>query len=72
VFRLEDSGHNPDDLSQALKVAFSGDEKLATGILFRTRADSAYEDHLPQLKEKPLVEQEIMGVDISRLMEELF
>jgi 2-oxoglutarate ferredoxin oxidoreductase subunit beta len=70
IYKLEDEGHDPTDLSAALAVAGNNDGRLPTGIFYRDDRP-AYEDGLPQLSGDPLAEQDISAIDISGLMDSL-
>lgn len=69
VYKLEESGYNPEDKLAALAKSYEWDGKIPIGIFYREKR-STYEEQLPQLKDKPLVEQDISNVDISRLIDE--
>ncbi len=69
VYKLEEAGHNQSDKNAALAKAFELEDtnykKLAIGIFYKIERPT-YESQLPQLKEKPLVEQDISNVDLSK------
>jgi len=70
VYKIEDDkSYNPNDKMAAFAKSYEWDSKIPIGIFYREQR-ATYEDQLPQLKEKPLIEQDISNVDISRLMEE--
>jgi 2-oxoglutarate ferredoxin oxidoreductase subunit beta len=73
-YKLEGSGHDPADRMSALEKAFesskTGYEKLPVGVFFKEER-ATYEDTLPQIKEKALVEQSLKGLDISAVYPEL-
>jgi len=55
VERLEDTGHDPADFDAALKLAFSGEDKIPIGIYYRKEA-SHFTGQIPALAEGPLIE----------------
>lgn len=68
VYKLEEnSGFSK---KEALKILDQGLEKLAIGVLYKSNRE-AYHTHLPQLSEKPLIEQSIEKIDIGGLLEKL-
>jgi 2-oxoglutarate ferredoxin oxidoreductase subunit beta len=71
-YKLQDSGHDPTDRFKALEKALepmqTNYERIPVGIFYKEERPS-YEELLPQLKEKALVEQEL-EVDISQIYEE--
>ena len=66
VYKLEKDGYSQ---KEALKILDQEPEKLAIGILYRSDR-KAYHEHLPQLKNKPLIKQSIEKIDIGKLIEE--
>ena len=66
---MEDSGHKTDDKLAALTKAWeetnSEYKKVPIGVFYKENRPT-YEDELPQLKEKPLVQHDISKVDISK------
>ncbi|MFH0736950.1 MAG: 2-oxoacid:ferredoxin oxidoreductase subunit beta [Candidatus Micrarchaeota archaeon] len=73
-YKLEGAGHNPADRMLALEKAFeqvkTNYEKLPIGVFFKEERPT-YEDTLPQIKDKALVEQSLKGLDISAVYAEL-
>ncbi len=73
VYKLEEANHNPKDKKAAREKA---DEDIATDYnmvpigLFYKEERPAYEDQLPQVKDKPLIEKEL-DVDLAKAYEEL-
>jgi len=67
-YKLDAAGHDPADKNKALQKAFeqheTNYEKMPIGVFFREQRPT-YEDTLPQIKEKALVEQEIGNIDVS-------
>ncbi|MFQ5711912.1 MAG: thiamine pyrophosphate-dependent enzyme [Candidatus Geothermarchaeales archaeon] len=70
VYKLEETGYDPTDKTQAFLKAQEWDDKIPVGILYR-EVRPTYEDELPQIAEAPLAKQDVGDVDISRLMDEL-
>jgi 2-oxoglutarate ferredoxin oxidoreductase subunit beta len=69
VYKVEDEGHNPGDKAAALKKAQEWGDRIPIGIIFK-QDRPVYEDSLPQLKEKPLVNQPIDPMRLKKLVEE--
>lgn len=73
VYKLEGSGHNPKDRDAALAKAFEQEktnyEKLPIGLFYKEER-ATYEEQLPQLNGKPLAEQDISNIDVSKAYEE--
>ncbi len=67
-YKLQDAGHDPADKFKALEKALedfhSGYEKIPIGVFYK-ESRQTYEDTLPQIKDKALVEQDVSDVDIS-------
>jgi 2-oxoglutarate ferredoxin oxidoreductase subunit beta len=67
-YKLQDSGHDASNINAALDKAFeafnSNYEKIPVGVFYKADRPT-YEDTLPQLKEKALVEQDLSSLDIS-------
>jgi 2-oxoglutarate/2-oxoacid ferredoxin oxidoreductase subunit beta len=74
VYKLQDAGHDVTSREKALAKAFESFdtdfEKLPIGIFYKVERPT-YEDTLPQIKDKALVEHELKGIDISQAYEEL-
>jgi len=74
VYKLQDAGHDYANRELALQKAFEGPdsnfEKLPIGIFYKVERPT-YEDTLPALKEKALVEHPLTGIDVSQAFEEL-
>jgi 2-oxoglutarate ferredoxin oxidoreductase subunit beta len=73
VYKLEDSGHDPKNKDVALAKAFEQEktnyERLPIGLFYKEERPT-YESQLPQLKDKPLVEQDISNIDLSKAYED--
>jgi 2-oxoglutarate ferredoxin oxidoreductase subunit beta len=73
-YKLSDAGHDPSERSKALEKAMedfnSGYEKIPVGVFYKTERPT-YEDTLPQIKEKALVEHPLDNIDISSVYAEL-
>ncbi|MEW6035579.1 MAG: thiamine pyrophosphate-dependent enzyme [Candidatus Micrarchaeota archaeon] len=67
-YKLQDAGHDSSDKPRALDKAMedfrSNYEKIPVGVFYK-ESRPTYEDSLPQLKEKALVEHSLDGIDIS-------
>lgn len=61
VYKLEESGYEPNDRKKALEKAFeeveSNYERIPVGIFYKEEKET-YEEQNPQIKEKPLIEHE--------------
>jgi len=63
--------HDPTDRDAALRLALNlGTDRLPIGILYRAKRP-AFEDHLPQAAQTPLVDHDIQNINIAHLMEEM-
>ncbi len=69
VYRLEDTSYTPNDKVVAFQKALELETKLPTGIIYKTEKP-LFEESLPQIKEKPLIDQPIDNIDIERLFSE--
>jgi 2-oxoglutarate/2-oxoacid ferredoxin oxidoreductase subunit beta len=73
VYKLEAEGHDAANRMKALEKAYeqvaSNYERLPIGVFFREERPT-YEDTLPQIKEKALVEQSLNGIDISAALDD--
>lgn len=80
LYKLEETGHDPSDIKQALEVAETWPlrhlapdgytEKIATGILYKTDRPT-WEDGIPQISEIPLAKQSIDSIDVGKLIQDL-
>jgi 2-oxoglutarate ferredoxin oxidoreductase subunit beta len=68
VYKLETEGHDTTDRMKAIEKAYeqvkTNYERLPIGVFFKEER-ATYEDTLPQIKEKALVDQPLSGLDIS-------
>ncbi len=73
VYKLQDAGHDPTNRMLALQKAFEGPdsnfEKLPIGVFYKVERPT-YEDSIPALKDKALVEYPLSGIDVSSAFEE--
>ncbi len=73
VYKLDECGHDPSDKMKALEKAFEQEktnyEKMPIGLFYKEELPT-YESQLPQLKEKSLIAQNILNIDISKTCEE--
>lgn len=69
IYKLEETPHDVKNYGQALSVALKQEEKIPIGVLYQVEKPT-FEDELPQIKEKPLVKQNIEAIDISKSLEE--
>ena len=68
VYKLEAENHNPQDKPEAFNKSQEWGDKIPIGLFYKERR-STYEDELPQIAEKPLVQQDIENIDISGLLD---
>jgi 2-oxoglutarate ferredoxin oxidoreductase subunit beta len=73
IYKLEGTGHDQSNknmaLQKALEEAATNYQKLPIGLFYNV-PEPVYEEQLPQLKDKPLVEQD-MEIDLSEAYAEL-
>lgn len=70
VYKLEDDkNYDPTNKDMAFKKATAKEDKLPIGI-FYTESRPTYEDEVFEIKDKPLAEQDISGIDISNTLRE--
>ncbi|MFZ2411594.1 MAG: 2-oxoacid ferredoxin oxidoreductase, partial [Candidatus Methanoperedens sp.] len=69
VYDLENAEHNSGDKMAAFLKSQEWGEKIPIGVFYKVLSPT-YEDELPQIKEMPLVKQQIENADISKLMED--
>jgi len=70
-YKLEGTGHNPQDKVAAFTRSQEwGEKKIPIG-LFYTEERPTYEDEIPHIQKKPLVKHGISNVNISKLLDEL-
>ena len=76
VYKLEDQNpkHETGNRTQALAKAFESFdtdfEKLPIGVFYKVEKPT-YEDTLPQIKDKALVEHELNNIDVSQAYEDM-
>ena len=70
VYKLEDEGHDPTDFNAAWEKAWEWGDRIPIGIIYRREDKPALEEVLPALKEKPLVEHNLEGIDVKKLLDE--
>lgn len=70
VYKLEDTGHNPEDYGTALKLATEFDDKIPIGLFYKTQRET-YEQASIELGDKPLFDDDIENIDIKEILEEL-
>ncbi len=69
VYKLEDEkDYDPANRMMALERSEQGDAKIPIGVYYREERE-LYTDKLPEIKDAPLVEQDISRVDIEPLFE---
>jgi len=68
VYKLEAENHNPQDKPEAFNKSQEWGDKIPIGLFYKEHR-STYEDELPQIAEKPLVQHDIENIDISSLLD---
>ncbi len=69
VYKLEDAGHDPEDLGAAYERAEEWEERIPIGI-FHRRERAVYRENFPFLEGEPLSRRRLGDTDISELMKE--
>lgn len=69
IYKLDDSNHNKSDFLEAIKKASEIGEKIPIGIFYEAKDVPTLEEQIVQIKEKPLVKQDISNIDISDLLQ---
>lgn len=69
VYRLEDTDYKPESKPKAFEKAMEFGKKIPIGVFYK-ETRKTYGDELPQISEKPLVEQDITKVDPSKTFKE--
>jgi len=67
IYKLEESGHKPEDKVAALAKAEEWGDRIPIGLFFKVNKPT-YEDGLPQIAQIPLVKQDITNVNIEPLL----
>lgn len=70
VYKLDQAGHDPSDKTAAMMRA-QETEKLPIGLFYADPAAPAYHQQVPNLAQKPLVEQFSSSVDLSGLLQKM-
>lgn len=70
TYKLEDEGHNPKNFKKALEKALEtkSGAKIPIGVFYQEERPT-YEDELPQIAEKALVDQNIENIKIEHLLD---
>jgi len=69
VYKLEEAGHDPEDLSQAYERALEWEDRIPIGVLYGVERP-AYRENFPFLEGAPLARQKLDIADISDLLKE--
>lgn len=67
LYKLEDEGHDTKDRQAAYLKAHEWGDRIPIGVFYKVLLPT-YEDELPQIKDTPLVKQNIDNIDVSDLM----
>ncbi|RMF90411.1 MAG: 2-oxoacid:ferredoxin oxidoreductase subunit beta [Methanobacteriota archaeon] len=68
VYRLEDTGHRPDDRTEAFEKSLEWGDKIPIGVFYERRGPT-FEDNLPALSRGPLYRQKHDLSLVEKLME---
>lgn len=71
VYDVQEENHDPWDLHAAMDLAMKWGEKIPIGVLFMAKR-TPFEQKWPQLKQKPLVDQDLSSKTASELVEKYF
>jgi len=69
VYKLEETDHDPTDITQAYGRAMEWRQRIPIGIFYKVER-AVYGENFPFLKGEPLVKQKLDDIDISRLLKE--
>ncbi len=69
VYKLEETDHDPLDLSAAHSKALEWGDRIPIGVLYR-KERPVYSESFPQMQGAPMARREVGGADISRLIKE--
>lgn len=69
IYKLDETNHNVTDKNEAFKKSWEINDKIPIGVFYKEEKPT-FEDQLPQIKEKTLVEQSLEGIDITPLYSE--
>ena len=70
VYKLEETGHDANNKTEALEKSFEWGDKIPIGIFYKEERP-AYHENLPQLKGVPLTKMPIDNVDVSSIIESM-
>lgn len=70
AYKLEGSGHTPQDWAAAMAKAREWEERIPIGVLYQDTTAPPFHQHFPALKEKPLVKQRISPRGVASLVQE--
>lgn len=69
VYKLDETKYNTGDKAAAINKAMEWGERIPTGVIFE-QARPAFEDQLPAIKQRPLVNQPQQPVGVEKLLSE--
>lgn len=70
VYDLQKEGYQPDSKDKAFAKAMEWGKRIPIGVFYQEKR-YLYRDELSEIKEKPLVEQSLSGIDITKDMKEM-
>jgi 2-oxoglutarate ferredoxin oxidoreductase subunit beta len=70
VYKLEETGHDQADKKQALEKAFEWGDKIPIGIFYKEDRPILV-DEIPQVRDNPILKQDIIETDISATMKKM-
>lgn len=69
IYKLEDEKYTPKDSTKAYIKSLEWGDKIPVGIFYEEDKET-YQDNLPQIKKKPLIEHSIENIDITSSLKE--
>ncbi len=68
VYDLQEEGHDVTDKQKAFEKSQEWGDRIPIGIFYKVEKKT-YEEYLPQIKDTPLVKQDISDIDVSDILE---
>lgn len=65
------SDYRPEDREAAFRTALEWGEQIPIGIIYRNDRP-AFEERMPVIRERPLVHQEVLRVDVKKMLKEFY
>lgn len=70
IYKLESINYQPADKLKAIELALQWGDKIPIGLFYKEEGRSTYEQNLPQLADKAMVERDISNINIDKLLDE--